>query len=69
MSYESRRFREAEMSCELAHEDRENDRVRPNGSQKSMHFKKFMSLKSKGLNRDEVEELEFIAFKRRYGWW
>ena len=66
MSYESRRFRRAEMANELAHEDAENDRERPNASQKSRHFKEFMSLKRK--NRSHTEDLEFQAFKRRYGW-
>ena len=67
--YEARRFKEAEMANELAHEDAENDRNYPRPSQKSRHFKEFMALKKKGSNRSHVEDLEFQAFKKRYGWW
>jgi hypothetical protein len=69
LDYEGRRFKRAEMACELAHEDAENDRQSPNPTEKSINFKKFMTLKSKGDSRDEVEEMEFLAFKKRYGWW
>ena len=71
MGYDSykRRFKRAELECELAHEDAENDRQYPNPSEKSINFKKFMSLKSKGDDRDEVEQMEFLALKKRYGWW
>ena len=66
---EQRRFKNAEMANELAHEDAWEDRRRPNPSQKSRHFKEFMALKNKGSNRSHVEDLEFQAFKKRYGWW
>jgi hypothetical protein len=64
MDNEGRRFKRAEMAAELAHEDREYNTP----SQKSIDFKKFMKLK-KNENRDEIQDLEFIALKRRYKWW
>ena len=57
-----RRFKRAELACELAHEE---ERATP--SQKSRDFKKFMRLKKK--ERDEIEQMEFLALKKRYGWW
>ena len=56
-------FKRAEMACELAHEDAEYNTP----SRKSVDFKAFMRLKNK--DRNHIEELKFIAFKKRYGWW
>ena len=66
---EKDRFKRAEMANELAHEDAENDRARPNGTEKSRNFKAFMKLKGKGENRSHTEDLEFTALKKRYGWY
>lgn len=69
MDNEARRFKRAEMANELAHEDAWNDRQRPNKTQKSRHFAQFMALKRKGEGRSHTEDLEFSAFKKRYGWY
>ena len=67
--YEAQRFKRAEMANELAHEDAYNDRMYPKPSQKKQNFQKFMRLKNKGDNRTHTEDLEFKAFKKRYGWY
>jgi len=68
MDAAGRRFKRAEMANELAHEDAENDRRYPNPTEKSLNFKKFMRLKN-NKNRNEVEQLDYLALKKRYGWW
>lgn len=59
MSYKDR-FKRAEMACELAHEDREFN----TSSSKEIAYSKFLRLKS--IFRDDIQELEFIALKKRY---
>ena len=64
MSRESRDFKRAEMACELAHEDREYNTQ----SSKSIAYAKFKRLKGIA-NRNEIQDLELLALKRRYSWY
>ena len=63
MDNEQRRFKRAEMDFELAHEEPTISK-----SIKSMDYQKFTRLKTTGDKRDEIEEMQFLALKKRYNW-
>ena len=67
MDYYQKQFKRSEMASELAHEDRENDKERT-PSQKSRMFQNFLRLKALGSCRNDIEEMDFLAYKKRFNW-
>jgi hypothetical protein len=66
MSYESRQFRKAEMACELAHEDAEND-TQYGRSASQFEVGYYNELKAMS-GRTPEQDMELIALQKRYGW-